>query len=35
MTFDQLFTSLPLIIAFFLTLPLRLIFGMDFDFGLR
>lgn len=35
MSFEEIFTYIPRLIGFLLTLPIRWIFGVDFDWGIR
>ncbi len=35
MSFVALFTYLPRLFGFLLTYPIRVIFGVDFDWGIR
>ncbi len=35
MSFEEFWTYVPRLIGFLLTLPLRWIFGVDFDWGIR
>lgn len=35
MSFEELFTYIPRLIGFLLTYPIRIIFGVDFDWGIR
>jgi hypothetical protein len=35
MSFEEFWTFLPRLIGFFLTYPLRVFFGIDFDWGIR
>ena len=35
MSFEEFFTYLPRLFGFLVTLPIRWIFGVDFDWGIR
>lgn len=35
MSFEAFWTLLPRLIGFMLTYPIRVIFGVDFDWGIR
>lgn len=35
MSFEAFFTFLPRLLGFLLTYPIRVIFGIDFDWGIR